>query len=218
MASASSPGGRQAERSNSTRRKLLDAAREAFGTRGYDATPLEELLAATGFSKGAFYHHFADKRELLAAVYENLEAEITAGLAPIGREFSDPLARIDSGCQAFLDACLEPAVRQIALTDAPAVLGWQRWREIDSRFGFGLLLAGLRSAARAGRIPDTDLEVRGHLLLASLMEAALLVGSTEDPKAMREAAGRAISAQIWALAGEDPPATAGKRKPQRQNG
>ena len=197
--------GKQAERSQATRGRLLAAGRRAFGTHGYDATRLEELLAATGLSKGAFYHHCVDKRELLAAVYEDLEREITAGLALIGRELTDPLARIDSGCQAFLDACLEGEVRQIALVDAPAVLGWRRWREIDSRFGFGLLLAGLRSAARAGRIPDAALEVRGHLLLASLMEGALLVAASDDVAGMRESVGRAISEQIWGFAGEPPP-------------
>jgi AcrR family transcriptional regulator len=204
-ATASGVRRRQAERSESTRRRLLDAARALFAERGYDATPIEEILARTGLSKGALYHHFADKRDLLDAVYEQLEQELTEMLTGVGRDLRDPLARIDRGCQAFLDACLDPVVRRIALVEAPAVLGWQRWREIDAKHGFGLLLAGLRSAARAGRIPSDCLEERGHLLLASLMEAALLVGASTDPPATRAVVGRLVSAQIWGLAGEAAP-------------
>jgi AcrR family transcriptional regulator len=196
---------RQAERSKATRDRLLSAARVLFAARGYDATSIEEILKQTGLSKGAFYHHFADKRGLLDAVYEELELELTAMLAGVGRDLRDPLARIDHGCQAFLDACLDPVVRQIALVDAPAVLGWRRWREIDAQHGFGLLLAGLRSAARHGRIAPEHLVERGHLLLAALMEAALLVGASADPTVTRATVGRIVSEQIWGLAGESPP-------------
>ncbi|MBI2706594.1 MAG: TetR/AcrR family transcriptional regulator, partial [Actinobacteria bacterium] len=195
----------RAERSENTRRRLLDVARALFAERGYDATPIEEILARTGLSKGAFYHHFPDKRELLAAVYEDIEQELVPRLAAAGRGPEDPIERMERGCQAFLDACLDPVVRQIVLVDTPAVLGWRRWRDIDTRYGFGLLQAGLRSAARAGRIPTDLLEERGHLLLASLMEAALLVGEAADPVATREAVGRVVSEQIWGLAGETPP-------------
>jgi AcrR family transcriptional regulator len=190
---------RQAERSEATRRKILAAARALFAERGYDATPVEEILRSTGLSKGAFYHHFPDKRELLAAVYEEMERELVVMLAAAGSEGRDPIEKMERGCQAFLDAGLDPVVRRIALVDAPAVLGWRRWRDIDTKHGFGLLLAGLRSAARAGLIPDDALEERGHLLLASLMEAALLVGASADPVATRAVVGRCISEQIRSL-------------------
>lgn len=208
VGSVAAARGRQAERAAGTRRALLGVARTLFAERGYDATPIEEILGRTGLSKGAFYHHFPDKRELLAAVYDEIEQELTAMLAGVGRELTDPIARIECGCQAFLDACLDPVVHRIALVDAPAVLGWRRWRAIDAQHGFGLLLAGLRSAARAGRIPTDCLHERGHLLLAALMEAALLVGEANDPAATREVVGRLVSAQIWGLAGETPPFTA----------
>ncbi len=204
---------RQAERADSTRRKLLSVARTLFAERGYDATPIEEVLERTGLSKGAFYHHFPDKRELLAAVYEDVEQDLVVMLASAGRERTDPIEQIERGCQAFLDACLDPAVRRIALVDAPAVLGWRRWRAIDAQYGFGLLLAGLRSAARAGRIPADVLEERGHLLLASLMEAALLVGEAADPVAMRASVGRVVSEQIWGLAGGAPSSLASAAPP-----
>lgn len=199
----------QAERLATTRAALLGTARALFAERGYDATSIEEILGRTGYSKGAFYHHFADKRELLAAVYEQIEQELTAMLAGVGRGLADPLEAIDLGCQAFLDACLDPAVRRIALIDAPAALGWRRWREIDAQHGFGLLLAGLRSAARRGRIPADLIEERGHLLLASLMEAALLVGESPNPAATRAAVGHIVSEQIRALAGAASPPVSG---------
>ena len=190
----------QAERSASTRARFLAAARRGFSERGFDGVPLDWLLQETGLSKGAFYHHFRDKRELLAQLYEEMEQEVTGRLRLVGRDLPDPLARIDAGCQAFLDECLDPEFRRIALVEAPAVLGWAAWREIDARYGFGLLMSGLRAAAREGRILDDELLLRGHLLLAALMEAALVLGASGDPARVRPEVGRLISQQVRALA------------------
>ncbi|MEW9106654.1 TetR/AcrR family transcriptional regulator, partial [Paenibacillus sp.] len=56
-----------------TRRKLLEAAREAFGTIGYANTSMDELTASVGLTRGALYHHFGDKKVLLAAVVEEID-------------------------------------------------------------------------------------------------------------------------------------------------
>ena len=59
-----------------------------------------------------------------------------------------------AGIEAFLDECAEPELRQIALHDAPAVLGWDRWREIGAANGLGLIEASLAAAIEAGEIRD----------------------------------------------------------------
>jgi hypothetical protein len=73
-------------------------------------------------------------------------------------------------------------VRQIVLIDAPAVVGWQKWREIDARHGFGLLKAALASAAESGRVRRDLVDTFAHMLLAALIEVALMVSRAEDPK------------------------------------
>jgi AcrR family transcriptional regulator len=171
----------QSERSAETRRRILDAARELYAERGWAATPLDDVARAAGVTKGAVYHHFSDKTQLLRAVYEDQEQRSVEALVTTAQEHDDPLDALRAGCHAFLSACLDPTFRRIALIEAPAVLGWEEWRAIDARYGFGLLRAGVEAAIDAGRLRRLPVDHVAHLLLAALMEAALLLGRAERP-------------------------------------
>ena len=91
-----------------------------------------------------------------------------------------------AGIQAFLDECAEPELRQIALHDAPAVLGWDRWREIGAANGLGLIEASLAAAIEAGEIRQLPVKPMAHLLLGALDEAAMLVARSGDPASRAE--------------------------------
>ena len=173
----------QAERSGATRRRILDAARRVFAERGWAAATIDEIVRAAAVTKGALYHHFRDKTDLLRAVYEEQEQRSIDGLLVVSAEHDDPLDALRAGCRAFLTACLDPTFRRIALVDAPAGLGWEEWRAIDARYGFGLLRAGLDVSMRAGRVRPMPLDHVAHLVLAALSEAALLLGRAQDPVA-----------------------------------
>ena len=56
-------------------------ARRLFGERGYADVGTEEIVRTAGVTRGALYHHFESKKELLAAVYELVEGEITEFIA-----------------------------------------------------------------------------------------------------------------------------------------
>lgn len=178
----------QAERTASTRAALMDAARELFTERGYDGVGTEEIVRAAGVTRGALYHHFGGKAELLEAVYERLEAESTERVARVvlGSELESPLAAMRAGIEAFLDECAKPELQRIALHDAPAVLGWERWREIAAANGLGLIEASLTAAIEAGEIRELPVRPMAHLLLGALDEAAMLVARSEDPGSRAE--------------------------------
>ncbi len=173
----------QAERAETTRNALIDAARRLFTERGYEGVSAEEIVRAAGVTRGALYHHFGGKAELLEAVYARLEAESTERVARIvlGSELESPLQAMRAGIAAFLDECAEPELRQIALHDAPAVLGWERWREIGAANGLGLIEASLGAAIEAGEIRELPVKPLAHLLLGALDEAAMLVARSDDP-------------------------------------
>ena len=102
-------------------------------------------MRTAGVTKGALYHHFRDKTDLLRAVYEEQEQRSIERLLAARRGARRPARRsCVPGAAAFLTACLDPTFRRIALVEAPAGLGWEEWREIDARYGFGLLRAGSR--------------------------------------------------------------------------
>ena len=178
----------QAERTEATRGALMDAARRLFTERGYDAVGTEEIVRAAGVTRGALYHHFGGKAELLEAVYERLEAESTERVARVvlGSELESPLEAMKAGVEAFLDECAEPELQRIVLHDAPAVLGWDRWREIAAANGLGLIEASLSAAIEAGEVRPLPVRPLAHLLLGALDEAAMLIARAEDPVARAE--------------------------------
>ena len=139
----------QAERSEATRAALLGAARSLFAERGYAAVTAEEVVRAAGVTRGAMYHHFRDKKDLFRAVHEQVEEEMVMAIAEAVAGREDVLDLLVAGVDAFLDRCLDPEVARIALDEAPSVLGWREWREIDARYALGLV--SRRARRRDGR-------------------------------------------------------------------
>src|SRR5215469_4702662 len=122
---------RQAENSAATRAALLKIARRFFTERGYAETATEDIVRRARVTRGALYHHFKDKQDLFKAVLVEEQARLAALSAEAASKETDPWRALLLASEAFMDACLEPAVLQIVLLDAPAVLGAQGWREFD---------------------------------------------------------------------------------------
>ncbi len=191
----------QAERSESTRSALIKAARDLFAARGYGGVGTEEIVRAAGVTRGALYHHFEGKRELFEAVYEQIEVELAERIAAgaLAANAASPLEAMRAGAEMFLQACTEPEAQQIALLDGPAVLGWDRWREIAAAHGLGLIEATLQAAVDAGAIDPQPVRPLAHVLMGALDEAAMLVARAEDPEAMRVEVGRTLDSLLAAL-------------------
>src|SRR5215471_14395551 len=96
---------RQEDRTRATRAALISAARRLFAQRGYYAVPAEEIVTAAGLTRGALQHHFGDKQALFRAVFEQLEADISAELAAAVAGAPDAWAAATGALSAFLDAC-----------------------------------------------------------------------------------------------------------------
>lgn len=177
----------QAERSATTREALIDAARTLFAEHGFAGVSTEAIVRAAGVTRGALYHQFTDKLELFAAVFEATEADVTGRLdaAVSNSGLADVLEMMKFGAAAWLDACAEPAVQRIALVDGPAVLGWQRWREIGERYGLGLVQSLVTAAIASGRLEPQPAEPLSHVILGAVDEAALYVARAEDQSRAR---------------------------------
>ena len=191
--------GRQAERSEATRAALIQAARELFARRGYGGVGTEEIVRSAQVTRGALYHHFAGKEDLFRAVFEQLEAELTQRIAAVAASAEDPYRALAAGAEAFLDACLDPAVQRITLLDAPAVLGWQQWREIGARYGLGLVQGALQAAMDEGLITRQPVTPLAHVMLGALDEAAMLVAQSSDEGRTREEVGRIVARLLTSL-------------------
>ncbi len=175
----------QPTRSAATRAALVRAARPLFAARGFGGVGTETIVRSAGVSRGALYHQFADKTELFAAVYEAIEEDIVRRLEHriAAARATDPIAVMSLGADAWLEACAEPEVQRVVLLDGPAVLGWERWREIGMRYGLGLVESLLTHAIEMGRIPPQPVAALAHVLVGALDEAALYVARADDQAA-----------------------------------
>ncbi|HKA52114.1 MAG TPA: TetR/AcrR family transcriptional regulator [Candidatus Binatia bacterium] len=190
----------KAEQSELTQGALLKAARELFTAKGYADTATEEIVQRAGVTRGALYHHFRDKEELFQAVFEAAERELVEKVrAAIGSAQFGPWEGLSVGCQAFLDACLEPAVQRIILLDAPAVLGWETWRRIDAEYGLGLVRQGLQAAVDTGYVDPLPVDPLAHILLGALNEAAMVIARAEDVQAARAEVGAVVDRLLKGL-------------------
>jgi AcrR family transcriptional regulator len=163
------------------------------------------IVRAAGVTRGALYHQFADKTELFAAVVEAVEQDVMGQIIrQLGEEAGDtppdPLDELVSGASAWLDACADPAVQQILLIDAPAVLGWERYREIGTRYSVGVVEAVLKEAARVGRIADQPVSPLAHIIVGALDEGALMIARADDQATAREQVRDALEQLISGLA------------------
>jgi AcrR family transcriptional regulator len=179
------PARTQVERSESTRAALIAAARPLFAERGFAGVGAEEIVRAAGLTRGALYHHFGGKRGLFEAVYEQIEYELAERIGTEALAAADPLEAMRLGTEMFLDACLEQEVQRILLLDAPAVLGWERWREIGAEAGLGRIEAIMQAAVDAGTIAPQPVKPLAHVVMGALDEAAMLVARADDPAQAR---------------------------------
>lgn len=191
----------QASRSAATRDALIAAARRLFAERGYGEVGTEEIVRTAGVTRGALYHHFADKVALFAAVFETLETEVAGRIAAAAgaQTDPDPIALMRAGVAAWLDACAEPEVHRIMLIDAPSVLGWERWTEISNHHNMGLAQALLTHAIEVGRIPAQPVVPLAHTLIGAVREAAMYLARSADQVQARAEVGRVMDQLLRGL-------------------
>lgn len=105
----------------------------------------------------------------------------------------DPWIDLCAGCQAMLDAHLDPRVRRIVLQDAQAVLGADTIRRVDTRYGAVVLRGALRRAIRAGVIRPLPLKILALMLTGAILEGCMAVADSEDPSQAREEVGKVLT-------------------------
>jgi AcrR family transcriptional regulator len=187
------------EKGEATRATIVAAATRIFTERGYAQTSIDALIEAAGVSRGALYHHFPGKDQVFVAVLTAVDERALAAVAGVARREIDPVRALQAGCAAWLELAVDPEVKQIVLTDAPVVLGWQAWRALDERFAFGLLRNALEAIAHSGKLHTESVEPYARIILASLMEFSLVVARDPEPAVQLRTCERAMRELIERL-------------------
>jgi AcrR family transcriptional regulator len=170
----------QAERREKTTASIVKAARRIFGERGFAAATMDDIATGARVAKGAVYHHFPTKEAVFEAVFEQVSLDLVSDLDRISRAEGDPLAAMAAGTEGYFAACAKGPTGQIILRDGPAVLGWERWREIDAKHFGGKFPRALGAAMEAGLIARQPIEPLARLLLGAVTEAAVAVSAGPD--------------------------------------
>lgn len=190
------------EKGTATRERLIEAGRDLFGAHGYDGTSIQLVLTRAGIARGALYHHFESKEALFDAVLERITAEVAGQAADAARAAGDdPVDQLRAASNTWLEVALDPAIQRITLLDAPVVVGWSRWRELDEQHTLGGLKATLQRIADSGRLPAESVDVLAHMVLAAVAEAALLIARADDPEAALESGQAAVDTLLGRLVG-----------------
>jgi AcrR family transcriptional regulator len=190
----------RAEQVAQTSAALVTAGRLLFGTRGFAATSVEDIAREARVTTGALYHHFPTKAAVFEAVFERVHADLLAASAEAAASADGAIELLDAGFGAFLDKVLEPEVQQIIITDAPAVLGLARFTELDERYALAATVAALEAANESGALRVDDPQTLARLLFGALTRAGLLIASSADPKATRDAVAATLRALISGFA------------------
>src|ERR671915_1552726 len=165
-----------------TQQALRRQARKLFAQKGYLAANTGELVQRAKVTKGALYHHFTNKRELYEAVVEDVEAEVVERIEAAGAAQRDPWKRLRAMCRAYLDACSDPALARILVLEAPVVLGWKAWCQLEQKY---------EVAAFARCVKDTGMELKepaealAQVILGALTTGVRVIATASDPAAAR---------------------------------
>jgi AcrR family transcriptional regulator len=176
---------RREEYADATRTALLDAAQALFAASGYNQVGVEAIARAARVTRGAFYHHFADKTDLFDAVVVRLQQDALKRATTASSKISDPATRLGVGCAAFLDICVEPTYRRLVIESAPGVLGAPRCREIEDGSVIGVMVAALQAWSEAGHFDPPDPKLAARMIAGMLCEAALQLPTAAKPARMR---------------------------------
>ena len=174
---------RRAEMMEETRAKLIQSARKAFAAKGYAASSMDDLTAEAGLTRGALYHNFGDKKGLLRAVIDQIDAEMLARTRAVQARAETPwLGFLDEGV-AYIEMALEPEIQRIMLLDGPAVLGDpSQWP--NQTACLRTTTQTLQAMIDAGTVKPVDAEAAARLINGAALNAALWIAAADDPPAV----------------------------------
>jgi AcrR family transcriptional regulator len=173
---------RRVDYSESTRQALVDSGLDLFTKRGYAGTSLEAIVKRARVTKGALYHHFSGKQALFEAAFDQVETAAMNRLSDVVAGDGTAWERAIAGIKAYVRVCLEPSYQRIVIHEAPVVMGWERWREAEEHFSYGLVRATVEALVDAGEIEPLPVEVTTRVLFGALSAGAEAIASSADAK------------------------------------
>lgn len=176
---------RRAQMVEETRAKLIQAARRAFAAKGYAASSMDDLTAEAGLTRGALYHNFGDKKGLLQAVVDQMDAEMLVRMRAARDKAGSTWQGFMDESIAYMEMALEPEIQRIMLLDGPAVLGDpSQWPNQNTCLR--TTMETIQGLIDEGTVRPVDAEAAARLLNGAALNAALWIAAADEPRAVFE--------------------------------
>jgi len=160
-------------RTESTKAALKAAARALILDKGYAETGTPEIVRVANVTRGALYHHYADKKALFEEIIEDECAAVAAQINDSTMDAGTAIEALKQGSDAFISAMARHGRTKLILIEAPTVLGREKLLEIEDRHTRQSLKIGVSEAMKAGEIVSLPLDALIEILSSVFDSAAL---------------------------------------------
>ncbi|MDR6632743.1 AcrR family transcriptional regulator [Phyllobacterium sp. 1468] len=172
---------RRAQMMEETRAKLIQAARKAFAANGYAGASMDDLTAEAGLTRGALYHNFGDKKGLLQAVIDQIDAEMLARMRTARQREKTTWLGFLAESMAYIEMALEPEIQRIMLLDGPAVLGDpSQWPNQNACLE--TTAQTIQALIDEGTVKPMDAEAAARLINGAALNASIWIAAADDPR------------------------------------
>ncbi|AXX97077.1 TetR/AcrR family transcriptional regulator [Profundibacter amoris] len=167
-------------RSEEMRARLITVSRKLFAQKGFAETGTPEIVKAAQVTRGALYHHFADKTDLFRAVVLAEANDVANDIALHSNANSNAAEALREGAKSYFKSMQKPGRVRLLLLDGPAVLGQKEMVSIDATTGGNALKEGLSALLSDNAAP---LAALAEIISAAFDRAALAIanGANETP-------------------------------------
>jgi AcrR family transcriptional regulator len=175
------------ERTDITRAALIAAGAELFVEKGYAATGTPEVVSRAQLTRGALYHHFADKQDLFFAVCMQTAMEVAQAIDVQARDAATPLDALIQGAEGYFEAMAERGRARLLLIEAPSALSFEQRQQLYALSGQEQLEAGLKAALPKAQRDAWPIKALAAMISAAFDEAALAIAQGQNEVAYKQA-------------------------------
>lgn len=173
----------QAERRETTQTKVLESACRIFGSKGYADTSLKDIADDLGLTITPIYHYFGNKQSLFLAVTEAMELKFSREIE--GVSFSAGKVNLIEIWDILIGMTQQPNFTRIVLSDAPTILGRDRWEDTSvvqavSKIFRGQLSLFFNNDSPASQLSENDVVLLQRMLMGCFTEAALMLAANPN--------------------------------------
>ena len=171
---------RRDRNAEATQQVIMQAGRELFATQPYSAITGLQICARAGVTRGALQHHFGSKLGLFMAVFNDLQSDVVTRVADALADHDDPWDRARAAIVALLDVYTDAEYQAVVLKEAPAAIGWQRWRDRYRDNFEGVVSELIGSFVAAGLVKHSPAMLTATMN-GALTELSFEIARSNDP-------------------------------------